>query len=250
VIIDERHLLAAFVAFCRIGACLGIAPGFSSPRIPMRIRLAVSLGFSAAFSPLLFADEKALPKIETTADLALAIGSQIFVGALLGLTSRLLISALETLMTALSMAIGVTSTFAGRVDDSETLPGLASFIVFSATVLIFLTDSHWSIIRALIESFETFPLSARLGSELALSHILKTLAFAFPLALRIAMPFMILGVLVNVAFALINRAAPQIAMYFISVPFAMAAGFLLLYLTWNDLLRIFIAGLSFWLSKA
>ena len=248
--IDERFMLAAFLAFCRIGACLALAPGFSSPRIPMRARLLMSLGLSVAFSPLLLDDRKAFPTIGTSADLALAIGSQLFLGFLLGLTSRLLISALESLMTAVSMSIGVTSTFAGRMDENESLPELASLVVFSATALIFMTDLHWTIVRAMIDSFDAFPLKARLDGDVALSHIVRTLSFAFPLTLRIAAPFIVFGIVVNVAFALINRAAPQIAMYFISVPFVIAGGFLLLYVNWNDMLEVFVSGFAFWLSRA
>jgi flagellar biosynthetic protein FliR len=39
--------------FCRIGGCLMLMPGFSSPRIPVRARLFVALSLSLALSPLL-----------------------------------------------------------------------------------------------------------------------------------------------------------------------------------------------------
>ena len=31
-------VLHAFLIFCRIGACLMLMPGFSSPRVPVRFR--------------------------------------------------------------------------------------------------------------------------------------------------------------------------------------------------------------------
>ena len=37
-----------FLAFCRIGGCLMLMPGFSSARIPMRVRLFVAMAASAA----------------------------------------------------------------------------------------------------------------------------------------------------------------------------------------------------------
>ena len=44
----QNAIIVAFLAFCRIGACFMLMPGYSSVRIPMQVRLftaiAVSLG--------------------------------------------------------------------------------------------------------------------------------------------------------------------------------------------------------------
>ena len=37
-------VLAAFLIFCRIGACLMLMPGFSSARVPLQVRLFVAVG--------------------------------------------------------------------------------------------------------------------------------------------------------------------------------------------------------------
>ena len=39
----EGTVLALFAAFCRVGGCFMLMPGFSSARIPMQIRLFVSV---------------------------------------------------------------------------------------------------------------------------------------------------------------------------------------------------------------
>ena len=38
-LIGPQALLATFLIFCRVGTCLMLMPGFSSPRVPMRVRL-------------------------------------------------------------------------------------------------------------------------------------------------------------------------------------------------------------------
>ena len=45
--ITPTIVLTAFVVFCRIGGCLLVIPGFSSPRIPVRARLFVAIAVSA-----------------------------------------------------------------------------------------------------------------------------------------------------------------------------------------------------------
>ena len=46
-------VMSVFLIFCRIGTCLLMMPGFSSSRIPMQIRLFVSVAISLALSPAL-----------------------------------------------------------------------------------------------------------------------------------------------------------------------------------------------------
>ncbi|WP_204283858.1 flagellar biosynthetic protein FliR, partial [Klebsiella pneumoniae] len=49
--LSQSFILAAFLAFCRVGACLMLMPGLSSIRLPMQIRLfaavAVTVGLLA-----------------------------------------------------------------------------------------------------------------------------------------------------------------------------------------------------------
>ncbi|MCC2104427.1 MAG: flagellar biosynthetic protein FliR, partial [Hyphomicrobiales bacterium] len=48
---DQFTLVAGFLVFCRIGTCLSFAPGFSSPRIPVRLRLLIAIGLTIALCP-------------------------------------------------------------------------------------------------------------------------------------------------------------------------------------------------------
>ncbi len=84
----------------------------------------------------------------------------------------------------------------------------------------------------------------KLSADVALSQLAGRLSEAFVLTLRITSPFIVYSVVVNFAVGLINKLTPAIPVYFISVPFVMFGGFLLLYLTSDDLLTQFMLGLS------
>jgi flagellar biosynthetic protein FliR len=45
-----------------------------------------------------------------------------------------------------------------------------------------------------------------------------------------------------------NKLVPQIPVYFISIPFVLAGGLLLLYVTIGEALRLFMAGFTAWLT--
>ena len=51
--LSPNVILATFVLFCRIGACLMLAPGVSNSQIPMQIRLFVAVAITLSLAPLL-----------------------------------------------------------------------------------------------------------------------------------------------------------------------------------------------------
>ena len=50
----QGTVLAVFAAFCRVGGCIMVLPGFSSFRVPVQVRLFLALGLSMALTPLLW----------------------------------------------------------------------------------------------------------------------------------------------------------------------------------------------------
>jgi flagellar biosynthetic protein FliR len=60
--------------------------------------------------------------------------------------------------------------------------------------------------------------------------------------LRLASPFILYGLVFNVSVGLINKLAPQIPIYFVSLPFIITGGLLLLYFGISSLLEIFANG--------
>jgi flagellar biosynthetic protein FliR len=71
---------------------------------------------------------------------------------------------------------------------------------------------------------------------------------AFTLALRVASPFVIYAVIVNFAVGLANKLTPSIPVYFISIPFVLIGGLLLLYLTGREMVLQFSIAFASWLS--
>ena len=51
--IGANAVLTAFILFCRIGGCLMLMPGFSSPRVPMVVRLFLCFAITLALVPFL-----------------------------------------------------------------------------------------------------------------------------------------------------------------------------------------------------
>jgi flagellar biosynthetic protein FliR len=246
---DAHTVIAVFLLFCRIGACLMIAPGVGNTQIPAQIRVFVVVAATLALAPML------LEKVQTTVDgenpigLARAILMELLIGATIGILARLFLSALETLTFAGATMIGLSNPFGVEIDQSQATPPLASLFTLGATALIFVADLHWQLVFGLVDSYKAIPFGAVFDTRRGLTEIGDVLGQSFLVAARIASPFFLYSVIINFAMALINRVTPQIAVFFIAPPFIVAGGMVLIYFTVRGQLAEFMGGFAGWLGS-
>ncbi len=245
--LSSEMVASVFILFCRIGGCLMIAPGFSSPRLPVRPRLFIALALTLALAPLLTGGKAFV--IPDLGALAGDILGELAIGLTIGLLGRLFFHALETMMTAASMNIGLSNALGAPIDENESLPTIATFITLTATCLIFLSGLHWELIRGIVASYGVMPVGYVLRPQLALHLVADDLARTFVITLRIASPFIVYAILVNLAIGLVNRLTPQIPVFFISGPFVIAGGLALFYFISGPLVTVFMAEFADWAVK-
>lgn len=232
-------ILAAVLAFCRVGACLMLMPGISSARIPLQVRLFIALACSFAVLPLV------LSRIVTAVDggapwtLFRLMASEMFVGAVIGILAHIYFWALQFMANTMAMAIGFSGSPADAITESEPQATLATIVTFSALLLFFVTDMHLEILRALLNSYTAIPVDGRFRPDAAMIDFTDALSSAFMATLRIAAPFIVFAILVNFAVGLVNKLTPSIPIYFVSMPFVLGGGLLVIYFILPELLRFF-----------
>ncbi len=248
--ITSETILAVFLLFCRIGGCLMLMPGFSSTRIPLQVRLFLTMAVTLALSPLLLPTINAvlLPQAATPPLVLGLIFSETFVGALIGLIGRLFFMALQFMATAAAQFAGFSPMGGTPIEDPEPVPVLATFFTLTATVLLFATDQHWEILRALVQSYSVIPLNEPVATQAGLARLGDAFSSTFLLALQISSPFIVYALIINLMVGIANKLVPQIPVYFISMPFVLAGALLLLYFTIGEALSLFISGFIAWLA--
>lgn len=224
----ERLVIAVFLAFCRIGACFLVMPGLSSARVPAQVRLyvaiAATLGLLAHLSGYIAPAVDRRPGV-----LLLLVGSELLVGAVIGLTARIFTLALSFMGQGIAMLIGYGAVGGTAIEENEPQAPLAGIISLAALLLLFSLDFHHEIVRAIVESYQVIPVEALFDPQGALVDLGDTMRDAFMVMLRLGSPFLAYAILVNVAIGFVNKLTPQIPVYFISLPFVIAGGMLLLY---------------------
>ena len=247
--LTPRLTLSAFLVFCRVGGCLMLAPGFSSAQVPAQIRLFVALGIAFSLTPALL--DRIPPSVlgDDPVVTLKAIGFELAIGGLIGFLARVFFLALETMAAAAAQMLGFANPFGFAVEAGETLPPLATLVSFAAITLVFVTDLHWELLRGIAASYDVMPVGLDFSPRFALKATADALAGSFRLSLRIASPYVIYALIVNLALALIGRLTPQIQVYYIGAPFVAAGGLVLLYFTVRPVIEAFLMGFGAWLAS-
>lgn len=237
----QGTIMALFLAFCRIGACVMVMPGFSSARLPMQIRLLLALALAMAILPLLWDGIYPLVKIDTISFLKIMFFESL-IGATFGMIAHLYVLGMQFAATAIGTAIAFTGPPTQDVLEDTSENQLASMLSYGVLLLLFILDFHHVIFRAIVESYTSIPLGGAMTAQRMLISLTDTIVASFNIALRVASPFILYGFLFNTAVGLVNKLAPQIPVYFISTPYALGGGLLLLYFGIAALVNQFVTG--------
>jgi flagellar biosynthetic protein FliR len=230
---------AAFLlVFARAGTMVMLLPGLGELSVPPRVRLTVALVLTAILLPL--------HRGAYTVDLAspgpvlVMLGQELLVGAVLGLTARLTISALQIAGSIVAQQLGLG--FVTAIDPTQGQQGalVGNFLTILGVTLIFATDLHHLAIAALDDSYILFrPGEIPLMGDVA-ALLTRTTAAAFRVGVQLAAPFLIFGLLFNIGLGVLSRLMPQMQVFFVGLPLSILIGFLILALVLGAMMGTFL----------
>lgn len=222
------YVLAVAVLFARIGGIFLIAPGLSSTRAPVMVRVFIALAVTLALSPPLIEEAVRAIGPRTPGDILVVIAGETVIGFFIGFMTRVLMMALSTMSIAIANMVGLGGIPGISLDDTEPSQAAASLFTTTALVIIFITDMHHEIIRAAVGSYEVLPAGAALDVDAALADVATRVSDAFLVGLRFAAPFLLYSMIVNFAVGLTNKLTPQIPVFFLALPAVTAGGLLMM----------------------
>jgi flagellar biosynthetic protein FliR len=230
---------ATFIlVFARIGTMLMLLPGLGEQNISARIRLTIALVLAAVILPLHRAayhiDPGALgPAIVLLID-------EILVGAVLGLTARLTISALDVAGSVIAQQLGLG--FVTAVDPAQGEQGVlvGNFLSMLGLTLIFATNMHYLVIAALNDSYNVFVPGVLPSTGDVAALITRTVAGAFRIGIELSAPFLVFGLVFNIGLGVLSRLMPQMQVFFVALPLSILVGLLFLMLALGAMMGLFL----------
>lgn len=247
--ITAGTVFLTFLVFCRIGGCLMLMPGFSSPRIPVNVRIFIAVAVTLALAPILVPSIAGELGDLQPGIMAQLIVSETLVGGVIGIMGRMFMLALQFMGVAAASFIGFSGMADPPVEDTEPSPAVGTMFTLTATVLVFLTGLHVEIFKALAASYGVLKVTDLFDVRFALSKVADSASDSFTLVAQLVSPFLVFSLIINFLFGVLNKLTPQIPVYFISFPFVLAGGLLLLYFTFGEILRLFITGFQTFLTN-
>jgi flagellar biosynthetic protein FliR len=232
-----------FMVFFRVAAIVSLMPAFGERTVPVRIKLAIALGFVLIVAP-------AIPTSPIPIgfdNLILLVFTETLAGLLLGLGIRLFVLALQTAGSIAAQSTSLSQILGGAVADP--LPAMGYILIVSAIALAAEMGLHVKAAKLMILSYEMLPVGRFPSGEVVAMWGTAQITTAFSLAFTLSAPFIILSIIYNIALGVINKAMPQLMVAFVGAPVITAGGLLLLFLAAPFMLEIWATALDQYLAS-
>lgn len=225
------------LVFLRVGPVISLFPGFGESTVPVRIKLALALAFTAILTPAI------PPQLSPAGSPILAlIISETAIGLLLGIGLRVFVLALQTAGTIAGQATSLAQILGSA--GITPLPAIGHILVLGGLALAMMTGLHVQAARMIVLSYGLFPAGDLPRAGALADWGMRQVASAFALAVTLAAPFLIVSVLYNLTLGIINRAMPQMMVVFVGAPVITALGIVLLLMLAPTILGIWISALQ------
>jgi flagellar biosynthetic protein FliR len=198
------------LAFLRVSGLLAVFPLFSTRSMPIQVRTALG-----AFSAILVAPfMKPLPTTDHSIMWLIGIMFQeLFVGLILGFSSRMVFFALDFAGGLISTEMGLS--FSPNLDpftNTQTqAPGL--LLYFLGIMILLSLNMHHQMLLSFQQSYVLLPPGELRLEEALLLALIKQTSGLFYLGLQLAAPMIATSFIVTVSMAVLGRAAPQINVF-------------------------------------
>ena len=206
----------------RAGIFISLFPVIGSKQFPAQFRIGLAVFISLLLTPVVNFEiaENNIP---------LLVMKEIVIAVALGLSVRFVFMAVNMAGTFVSYAMGMSIATVfnpeiGRDTLISQIYGILAMLFFLAV------DAHHNLIYIFIKSFEVLP-AGQLNLKPLLPEIVSLGSGFFVLALKLAAPVMVGLVIVHMLSGFLYKAAPQMNIFFVTMPLNIMLGIVLIILS-------------------
>jgi len=209
----------------RVSAMMMVAPVFGSRVVPRRIRLMIILALTWAILP--FAPP--MPIVEPLSPDGLMITvQQVLIGLSIGFILRLVFGALELGGQVIAMQIGLSFASMADPQNGSQSPLISQLYTMLGTLIFLALNGHLVLIQLLVDSFTALPVAPTGIDRDWLWVLINWGSQMFVGAVLVALPAIVSLLVVNLAFGVMVRAAPQLNIFAVGFPITLVLGLLII----------------------
>ena len=217
------QIFGFLMTMLRVTMILFLLPFFGGQGIPKTVRGALCMVLSLTFYNSVGFKHIAFPTHPL--GLTIVLISELVLGLILGLMVRIIFAAIQTGGQIIGFSMGFAMV--NVMDpDTGTQAAVTSHFLYMIAMVTFLTlDGHLYLLSGLAQSFQLIPPGGLMITPLLADSMLSFSSQLFVLAVKIAAPVLTAVFLVDLALALVGRAAPQMNLLMLGFPLKIAVGF-------------------------
>lgn len=222
---DIDFIYRAFLILTRLGALLFFMPIFEGRGVPAMVRAGFAVMF-AYLAALVVPGRPPLP--EHAFGLVTAGISELMVGMFMGLSLRIAFQTVATAGEIIAIKAGFMRDASFDPFSQRSNSAVEKLISQFAFVIFLTAGLHLQVFESFIQSFEVARLGQWVPSAGTISALIWQTSQIFVVAVQIAAPFIAMHFIINMAFAVLGKAAPQINVFVVSFAIIIICGLLIL----------------------
>ena len=228
----SRYVLAAILAMARIGGAFAICPALTDSMIPGVARRAAVLGMSIIAVPAVMAS---MPPGEPNGWLfAAAAVKEAVIGLLIGFFAAVPFWVAENVGNFIDNQRGATMGEVYSPLSGAQVSTLGIFFTQIVSTIFFVSGAVFLLLGAVYSSYSVWPVFGAFASPAhgADGYVLGAVDGMMRTTLVISAPILIIMFLATLGLGFVNRTAPQLNVFFLSMPIksALGIGMLVIYL--------------------
>ena len=214
------------LVLARIGAMMALLPGLGEGVIPSMPRIGLALGLTVLMLPTVRPLMPPLPNAGL--DLGLMVASDVATGLWFGWVARQAALALPMMAQIIAYLTGLASVLQPDPELGPQATALSKLFELVAPLLFLVTGLFQLPLLALRGLFEIVPPGHVLPSADGVQTVLAAASASLALAVQLATPFLVAGLVWQVAVGILSRLVSRMQIYFVSMPGQLLAGFAIL----------------------
>ena len=217
--------------FMRISGMLATMVGLSAKTVPTTVRALLTLFIAFIILPVI----PPVPVVEilSVSTFVLVI-QQLIIGISLGFISTMVLNTFVLAGQVVAMQTGLG--FASIVDpvNGINVPAVGQFYLILATLLFWALDGHLAMIRMVVMSFTAFPVGEAWLQPEQFREIAHWAGWMFISAVTLSLAPIVSLLIVNLAFGVMTKAAPQLNIFSLGFSIAQIMGLVIIWITMDN----------------
>jgi flagellar biosynthetic protein FliR len=217
------------LVLARVGAAMALLPGLGETSAPAVVRIGLALSITILLVPEL---QPMMPPVPASGlSMALMVAGEVVTGLWFGWVTRMIVLALPVCAQFIGFLIGLSSVLQPDPELGAQSSALGKLFEMAAPVLLLVSGLYRLPLTALNGLFQLIPPGHMLPVGDSTEIAIHAVGTGFSLALQLASPFVVIGIVWHLAMGLTGRIVSRMQIYFVSMPGQILAGLALLMIT-------------------